>query len=45
LLPFDYNKLKAREIDLESHVSKRAGEAASSLAGWTLPGQALPTPG
>jgi hypothetical protein len=45
LLPFDYNKLKVREIDLESHVSKtRAGEAASSLAGWTLPGQP-PTPG
>ena len=41
-----YNKLKAWEIDVDSHPSTTmVAEATSRVSGWTLPGHAFPFPG
>ena len=40
-----YNKLKAWEIDVDSHSKTSVAEAPSRVSGWTLPGQPVPFPG
>jgi transposase len=44
-----YNKLKAWEIDVDTRGNQgpppRTNEAGRRLTGWTLPGDAVPSPG